>query len=116
MTDVSSRFGLAVAGTVAALMLAACGGEATGGSQPTVAKAKLQTLAKEKLEAAAKRKAKSVICEDGIVGEVGATQRCVLTAKDGTKIGLTATVDGIEGRGEDARVSIDFKVDDKPIE
>jgi len=116
MTDVRSRVGLVVAGTVAALLLGACGGEPAGGSQPTVAKAKLQTLAKEKLEAAAKRKAKSVICEDGIVGEVGATQRCVLTAKDGTKIGVTARVDGIEGRGADARVSIDFKVDDKPIE
>lgn len=116
MTDMRSRAVVAIGGTVAALLLAACGGEATGGSQPTVAKAELQTLAKKKLEAAAKRKAKSVICEDGIVGEVGATQRCVLTAKDGTKIGVTAKVDGIEGRGADARVSIDFKVDDKPIE
>jgi hypothetical protein len=116
MADFRSRFRLIVVSTVAVSVLAGCGGEVRTDSQPTVAKAKLQTLAKEKLEAAAKQKAKSVICEDGIVGEVGATQRCVLTAKDGTKIGLTARVDGVEGRGADARVNIDFKVDDKPIE
>ncbi|WP_445277971.1 DUF4333 domain-containing protein [Streptomyces sp. DSM 41033] len=49
-------------------------------------------------------------CEDGIVGKVGATQRCVLTAKDGTKYGVTATVKTVESDN----VNIDFKVDDKP--
>ncbi|CRZ14557.1 DUF4333 domain-containing protein [Mycolicibacterium neworleansense] len=91
-------------------VLTGCGGGGSAGSPPTVAKAKLQTLAKEKLEAAAKRKAKSVTCENGIPGRVGATQHCVLTAKDGTKYGVTATVKAVESDN----VNIDFKVDDKP--
>lgn len=104
---------LVAAAMVGGAVLTACGGGATGpssGAQPTVAKTKLQTMAKEKLEAAAKTKAKSVTCDDGIVGKVGATQHCVLTAKNGTKYGVTATVKAVES----GKVNIDFKVDEKP--
>ncbi|MEV0670170.1 DUF4333 domain-containing protein [Mycobacterium sp. NPDC050441] len=110
MRDVKAKLRVLVAAAmVGGAVLAGCGGQSTG-TQPTVAKTKLQTMAKEKLEAAAKRKAKSVTCDDGIVGKVGATQHCVLTAKDGSKYGVTATVKNIESD----KVNIDFKVDDKP--
>jgi hypothetical protein len=102
---------LAAGAAVTGVLLTGCGGHAEVGSQPTLSKAKLQSLAKEKLQAAAKRKAKSVDCEDGIVGKVGATQRCVLTAMDDTKYGVTATVKGVEGD----KLNIDFKVDGKPM-
>lgn len=116
MTDVKSRLRLVIiAAAAVGAVLSGCSGEVHVGSQPTVAKSKLQSLAKSKLEAAAGQKAKSVECEGGIAGEVGATQRCVLTAKDGTKIGLTATVKGVDGEGENGNVNIDFKVDDKPM-
>ena len=36
-------------------------------------------------------------CDGDIDGTVGATQRCVLTALDGTTIGVTATVYGSQG-------------------
>lgn len=98
------------AAMVGGAALTGCGGGGSTGTAPTVAKTKLQTMAKEKLEAAAKRKAKSVTCDDGIVGKVGTTQHCVLTAKDGTKYGVTATVKAVESD----KVNIDFKVDDKP--
>ncbi|MDF3336130.1 DUF4333 domain-containing protein [Mycolicibacterium septicum] len=111
MRDVKAKLRVFVGAVmVGGVVLTGCGGGGSTGTQPTVAKTKLQALAKEKLEAAAKRKAKSVTCEDGIVGKVGATQRCVLTAKDGTKYGVTATVKTVESDN----VNIDFKVDDKP--
>jgi Domain of unknown function (DUF4333) len=113
MRDVKSKLHVLVAAAVVGgAVLTGCGGTEPVAPQPTVAKVKLQTLAKEKLEAAAKRKAKSVTCDDGIVGKVGATQHCVLTAKDGTKYGVTATVRAVESDN----VNIDFKVDDKPTQ
>ncbi|WKG06267.1 DUF4333 domain-containing protein [Mycolicibacterium sp. HK-90] len=110
MRDVKTKLQVLLAAAMVGAALTGCGGGESAAPQPTVAKSKLQTLAKEKLEAAAKRKAKSVTCEDGIVGKVGETQRCVLTAKDGTKYGVTATVDAVES----GNVKVDFKVDDKP--
>jgi len=110
MRDVKAKLRvLAAAAMVGPVLLTGCGGASTG-VQPTVAKTKLQTMAKEKLEAAAKRKAKSVTCDDGIDGKVGATQHCVLTAKDGSKYGVTATVKAVES----GKVMVDFKVDEKP--
>ncbi|MBU9764966.1 DUF4333 domain-containing protein [Mycobacterium sp. TNTM28] len=112
MTGVTLKLRVLVAvAAVAGAALTGCGGGETATPAPTVAKTKLQALAKEKLETAAKRKAKSVTCDDGIVGEVGTTQHCVLTAKDGTKYGVTATVREVKS----GNVNIDFKVDDKPL-
>lgn len=102
---------LVVAAMVGTAVLTGCGGGEPTAPPPTVAKTKLQTMAKEKLEAAAKSKAKSVTCDDGIVGTVGTTQHCLLTAKDGSKYGVTATVKAVES----GKVMIDFKVDEKPI-
>lgn len=111
MRDVKAKLQVLVAtAAVAGVALTGCGGGETAGAPPTVAKSKLQALAKDKLEAAAKRKAKSVTCDDGIVGKVGQTQHCVLTAKDGSKYGVTATVRAVES----GNVNVDFKVDDKP--
>ena len=111
MRDVKAKLRVLVGAVmVCGVMLTGCGGGGSTGTQPTVAKTKLQALAKEKLEAAAKRKAKSVTCDDSIVAKVGATQHCVLTAKDGTKYGVTATVKAVES----GKVNVDFKVDDKP--
>jgi predicted thioesterase len=45
-----------------------------------------------------------------VPAKVGATQRCTLTALDGTTIGVTATVTAVNGDD----VSFDFKVDDEP--
>lgn len=112
MAPVNSTLRLLVAGTaVAGVLLTGCSGQSGSGSQPSVSKTELQSLAKDKLEAAAKKKAKSVTCDDGIAGKVGTTQHCVLTAGNGTKYGVTATVKAVQ----DGKVNIDFKVDDKPM-
>jgi hypothetical protein len=78
----------------------------------TVDKDQLAAKAKEKLEQAAGQESKGVECDGDIEGTVGATQRCVLTAMDGTRIGVTATVTAVKGE----TVSIDFKADDHPME
>lgn len=83
----------------------------TTSSEPlTVDKDRLAALAKQKLEEAAGQEAAGVECEGDIAGQVGATQRCALTAVDGTKIGVTAPVTGV--KADD--VSLDFKADDGP--
>jgi hypothetical protein len=48
--------------------------------------------------------------EGSIPGKVGATQRCVLTAKNGSTIRVTATVNSVEGE----TMNVNFKVDDAP--
>ena len=80
-------------------------GSATDGGQgpPCVA-------AKDKLEEAAGQESAGAECDGGVPAKVGATQRCVLTALDGTTIGVTATVTSV--KGDD--VSVDFKADDEP--
>ncbi|MCV7162404.1 DUF4333 domain-containing protein [Mycolicibacterium brisbanense] len=104
----NSTLRLLIAGVaVLGVLLTGCSSD----SQPTVSKSELQSMAKDRLEAAAKKKAKSVTCDDGIAGKVGNTQHCVLTAGNGTKYGVTATVKAVK----DGKVNIDFKVDDKPM-
>ncbi|MGV0742668.1 DUF4333 domain-containing protein [Mycolicibacterium sp. XJ870] len=116
MRDTKSRLRVLIVGAaVVGTLLTGCGGASDVGSHQVVAKAKLQAMVKEELQAAAGRKVKKVECQDDIAGEVGATQRCELTANDGSRIGLTATVKAVEGEGRDANVNIDVKVDDKPV-
>lgn len=98
-----------VAAAVGAVLLAGCGSEPD--PAPTVSKEQLQTIAKDKLETAAGAQARSVECEDGVAGKVGALQRCVLTAGDGSRIGVTATVTKVEGEN----VSFDVVADDAPL-
>jgi hypothetical protein len=83
----------------------------TAAQAVTVDKDRLAALGKEKLEQAAGQESESVECDGDIDGTPGATQRCVLTALDGTKIGVTATV--ISVKGDD--VNINFKADDHPM-
>ncbi len=96
---------------LATVFSAGCSGQVEVGTERSMSKEQLQSFAKEKLEAAAGTKARSVECEGGVPAKVGATQRCILTAIDGTRIGVTATVSNVEG--EDVRVNV--KVDDQPM-
>ncbi|PQM47539.1 hypothetical protein C1Y40_02239 [Mycobacterium talmoniae] len=74
-------------------------------------KEKLASMTKEALEKQAGQKAQSVVCEGAIPAKVGATQRCVLTAMDGTKIGVTDTVTSVDG----SDIRLDFVADDKAM-
>lgn len=123
----TSRMAMSVAGlAVVTALFAGCSGKVEVGrvtSQSgtstttteqavTVDKDQLAAKAKEKLEQAAGQESKGVECDGDIEGTVGATQRCVLTAMDGTMIGVTATVTAVKGE----TVSIDFKADDHPMD
>lgn len=108
MNDIKTAIAAAVA---AAALLAGCSGTAQEQPPTVVSKTDLQKQAKANLQTEAKKKAKSVVCEDGIEGTVGATQKCVLTGSDGRKWAVTATVTAVE----DGIASIDFKVAKDPI-
>ncbi|WP_396916664.1 DUF4333 domain-containing protein [Mycolicibacterium sp.] len=113
MTNMTARVLCGAAGTaLTAVLLAGCGGAAKVDNATVVSKTDLQKQAKEKLQAAAKKKAKSVVCEDGIEGTVGATQKCVLTSTDGKKWAVTATVTAVK----DGKATIDFKTAKDPIQ
>lgn len=113
MTNTKARVLGAVAGlALAGALLTGCGGSTQGGSATVVSKSDLQKQAKAELQAAAKKKARSVVCEGGIRATSGATQRCVLTATDGKKWPVTATVVAVR----DGAASIDFKVGDQPVQ
>lgn len=52
-----------------------------------------------------------VECPGDLEAEVGTTMRCTLTAPDGSQIGLTVTVTGVDGD----TAQFDIQVDDQPI-
>ena len=126
MKPTTSRMAMSVAGlAVVTALFAGCSGKVEVGrvtqsgtstttteQAVTVDKDQLAAKAKEKLEQAAGQESKGVECDGDNEGTVGATQRCVLTAMDGTTIGVTATVTAVKGE----TVSIDFKADDHPME
>jgi hypothetical protein len=94
---------------VAVAVLGGCSGSASVGGL-SVDKDRLASLAKQKLEEAAGQEAQGVVCDGDVPAKVGETQRCTLTATDGTTIGVTATVTAVNGDD----VSFDFKADDEP--
>ncbi|SUA31490.1 Uncharacterised protein [Mycolicibacterium fortuitum] len=97
------------AGVIAAGLLGACSANVEFSRTSSVDKVKLAAEVKQQLEAQTGAKADSVVCEGDLAAEVGATQRCVLTA-DSEKYGVTVTASSVEG----TRVKFDIKVDDSP--
>lgn len=82
------------------------------GATPTVSRDTLAAQTKKMLEANAGTPARSVTCDGDLEGKVGSKQRCVLTTMGGTRLGVTATVTGVEG----STVNFSAVVDDKPME
>ena len=101
---------LAASMVVASSLLGACSANVEIGKKVEIPKDKLGAMVKEQLEAKFKAKADSLVCDGGLRGEVGATQRCLLTAGD-TKLGVTVTATAVDGDN----VKYDVKVDDEPM-
>ena len=97
-----TRMSLALLATLA---LAAC-----SSGTPTVDKDDLAKQVSDKLAASVGQTPKSVECPDDLVGKVGTTTTCTLTAEDGTTFGVTVTVTGVDG----SDVSYDAQVDQTP--
>ena len=97
---------LSTAAAVLAAVLAGCGGGGNGVSQSNLEQGLKSSLAKTFGQTP-----KSVDCAGDLKAKTGASERCVLTAEDGTKYGLTVTVTGLEN----GHVKYDAVVDKQPM-
>ncbi|CPU54748.1 DUF4333 domain-containing protein [Mycobacteroides abscessus] len=105
------RFLLVPAATVAlAAILPGCSSNVSV-SAMGVSKEQLADQTKQKLTAKVGVEPKSVVCDGPLDAKVGATQRCVLTAPDDSRIGVTVTASKVEG----STVEFDIQVDNNKL-
>ena len=93
------------------VIVLAVGGLAACGRSDSVDRGDVEDEVKDALEQEVGQEAKSVDCDDDLKAEIGASIRCVLTANDGTRIGLTVTTTSIDGDD----VQFDIQVDEEPL-
>ncbi|AYN41296.1 DUF4333 domain-containing protein [Streptomyces dangxiongensis] len=104
--------GLSILAAVAAsTLLLGCSSsvEVKKSTPPTLSADKLSGTLSEKLAAATGQPKPHVSCPEDLVGKVGTTSRCTLTADDGSTLGVTVKVTSVSG----GRIHYDFKADDK---
>lgn len=93
----------------AGVLLVGCSGSVTiGNSEPELSSDKLATTVAEKLAATTNQPKPDVTCPEDLVGKVGTTTRCTLTAGDGSTLGVTVTVTSVE----DEKINFDIKADE----
>lgn len=97
---------------VAVPMLTAC--SVSVGSTPTVEQGALQQGVSSKLEQTVGQKPKRVDCPGPLEGKVGTTERCLLTAMDGTTLGLTVTVTSVSGKTVNFAIAVDSTPSSRP--
>ncbi|WP_078918087.1 DUF4333 domain-containing protein [Streptomyces sp. NRRL WC-3725] len=78
-------------------------------STPKLSADKLASTLSEKLAAATGQPKPHISCPEDLVGKVGTTTRCRLTAGDGSTLGVTVRVTSVDGD----QIHYDFKADDK---
>ncbi|GGW54093.1 hypothetical protein GCM10010503_34160 [Streptomyces lucensis JCM 4490] len=106
----SSATAWSLSAVAAGVLLAGCSGSVTvGKTTPKLSADKLSDTLAEKLAATTGQPKPDVSCPEDLVGKVGTTTRCTLTAGDGGSLGVTVTVTSVE----DDRINFDFKADDK---
>ena len=105
--------GLTVAGCSASVSI---GSATTPTAAPvpsvTVKKADVEKQVSDQLTQKVGQTPKSVTCPGDLAAQTGTTMRCILTADDGTTIGLTVTVTSVDT--STGNVSFDIKVDNTP--
>ncbi|WP_330354492.1 DUF4333 domain-containing protein [Streptomyces chartreusis] len=69
---------------------------------------KLATMLADKLAATTGQPKPHITCPEDLVGKVGTTTRCKLTADDGSTLGVTVTVSSVDGD----QINFDFEADD----
>ncbi|MFD3943223.1 DUF4333 domain-containing protein [Streptomyces sp. NPDC058579] len=93
----------------AGVLLVGCSGSVSvGNSEQKLSKAKLATTVAEKLAATTGQPKPDVACPEDLVGKVGNTTRCTLTAGDGSTLGVSVTVSSVVGD----EINFDIKADD----
>ncbi|MFK4098833.1 DUF4333 domain-containing protein [Streptomyces sp. NPDC019531] len=78
-----------------------------GGSEPKMSADKLGGLVAEKLAATTGQPTPDISCPEDLVGKVGTSTRCKLTANDGSTLGVTVTVSSVDGD----QIHFDFEAD-----
>ncbi|MFI5684791.1 DUF4333 domain-containing protein [Streptomyces sp. NPDC051636] len=95
----------------AGALLVGCSVSVTSGDdKPKMPKDKLADTVAERLAATTGQPKPDVTCPKDLVGEVGNSTRCTLTAGDGSTLGVTVTVSSVDG--DDAH--FDIKADETP--
>lgn len=111
---VKSRLSAATWGLTAvaagALLVGCSASVSVGKSDPKMSKGKLANLVAEKLAATTGQPKPNITCPEDIVGKVGNTTRCTLTADDGSTLGVTVKVSSVNGNN----ISFDIKADNTP--
>ncbi|WP_249416158.1 DUF4333 domain-containing protein [Streptomyces sp. TS71-3] len=75
---------------------------------PKMSADKLATTVAEKLAASTGQPKPHITCPEDLVGKVGTTTRCKLTADDGSTLGVSVNVSSVDGD----QIKFDFKADD----
>jgi hypothetical protein len=76
-------------------------------SEPKMSAEKVATLVSEKLASTTGRPKPDISCPEDLVGKVGTTMRCKLTASDGSTLGVTVKVTSVDGD----QINFDFEAD-----
>ncbi|MFF4230747.1 DUF4333 domain-containing protein [Streptomyces sp. NPDC001820] len=93
----------------ACALLVGCSASVTvGNSEPKLSSDKLATTVSEKLAATTGQPKPDITCPEDLVGKIGTTTRCTLTAKDGSTLGVSATVTSVDGK----EINFDIKADE----
>ncbi|MFC9536852.1 MULTISPECIES: DUF4333 domain-containing protein [unclassified Streptomyces] len=111
---IKSRFSAAtwaLSAVAAGALLVGCSASVSAGkSDPKVSKSKLADTVAEKLAATTGQPKPDVTCPEDLVGKVGNTGRCTLTASDGSTLGVTVKVSSVNGDN----VNFGIKADETP--
>ena len=98
-----------ISAAAASALLAGCSGSVSVGSaEPKVSADKLAATVSEKLAATTNQPKPDITCPEDLVGKVGNTTRCTLTASDGSTLGVTVKVSSVDG----GKVNFDIQADD----
>jgi hypothetical protein len=92
----------------AAMALAACEEEVSIGDK-TVSSSEVESKATEALTAKVGQAPASIDCPNDLDAKAGESETCTLTAKDGTKYEMTATIKSVDGD----TANFDFQVADQ---
>ncbi|AIR99572.1 DUF4333 domain-containing protein [Streptomyces glaucescens] len=93
--------------TAAALLVGCSVSASTGAAEPTLSAGKLADTVARKLAETTGQPKPDVTCPEDLVGKVGTTTRCTLTAGDGSSLGVTVTVSSVDGD----RIDFDIEAD-----
>ncbi|MDH6549002.1 DUF4333 domain-containing protein [Streptomyces sp. SAI-041] len=95
------------AAAISALLVGCSTSVDAGKSEPKMSGEKVATLVSEKLASTTGQPKPDISCPEDLVGKVGTSTRCKLTAGDGSTLGVTVTVTSVDGD----RINFDFEAD-----